>query len=135
MTAKLDDIEPREQPRWYVLQEYEVEHWDDPQLYSSHLALDVNGDLMVLDDLDNAQGMARFILGADHEGPEREPREGLLPLIAITEFDYPPTREPVGNEGGWACGWITLDGQYHDGDYENDEALWDAMRAWTKANR
>ena len=126
--------EPKQPRHWYVLQEYELSMRPDgrsAQWLEFSTLSDGDGSLLVTEDLENARGMARFMLGADHDGPEREPRENLLPFIAITEFDYPvDEREPDGYEGGWACGWVTLDGVYHDGDYENDDELWTAMEAF-----
>ena len=85
-------------------------------------SLDVNGDLMVLEDLDNAQGMARSCSAPTTRAWNASRARGAR-QPGDHRADYPPTREPVGTEGGWACGWITLDGQRDDGDYENDEAL------------
>lgn len=41
------------------------------------------------------------------------------PWIGVIE-----TAEVDGETTGWAAGWVTPDGLYYEGDYENDERLW-----------
>ena len=85
-------------------------------------SLDVNGDLMVLEDLDNAQGMARPCSAPTTRAQSASRARGACRL-AITETDYPPTREPGGHRGRMGLRVDHARRLRDDGDYENDEAL------------
>lgn len=89
----------------------------DGKVYWEESSCDINGDVMVFGSVEDAAGMARFIMGCDG-GDEREPRLGYAPLIGIVCEES--------DESGYSLGWVDLDGVLHYGDYENDPEYWAA---------
>lgn len=111
-------------PVTYTLVEFHQQAQIDPATGKSwweEEAIAEDQSLMVFNTPEDAADMARFMLGADGDDGEREPREGMVPLIGILANDCSDPDENT----GWAQGWVGLDGVYHDGDYENDPPEWE----------
>lgn len=92
-------------------------YWEEPSMTDQEPR-----DVMIFDTAEDAADMARFILGADGAGDEREPRPDYAPLIGILQHDG-DMRDLDDPEcegySGWSYGWVDIDGVLHEGDYED----------------
>lgn len=101
-----------------------VQRTDDGHPYWEEPSCDINGELMVFDTVEDAAGMARFILGSDGNGPEREPRSEHAPLIGVLVHNFDARGDEPDDPESWSYGWVDIDGKLHEGDYENDPDHW-----------
>lgn len=84
---------------------------------------DVNGGWMVFPSFKAASEMAEWML-------EGGPEKNQLPLIGILAWDGDPTDDERDEPWSWSAGWTQYDSSSkpevttHEGDYENDPAIW-----------